>query len=141
MRRIVLLAVLCVSSCATTPTYVSQQDIAQSYRPYAGQPVDALFPSLGAPSGTMVAGASKVYVWHGTAQWVGNVPVTTTRRGTVSTGNAMDGPGVQYSERSTRLEQQSSDLACDLQVFVDSQERIQNVMVRGQNGACQQFLQ
>lgn len=135
-----LLPLALLAGCATAPTYLSQHEIAGSYGPYAFKPVSALIDRIGAPTRSMQVGTQTIYVWHGTATWRGRIPVTSVRHGVLTTGNAMDGPPLQYNEVSTSYREESSALSCDLEVYTDSAGIVQNVMVRGQNGACQQFM-
>jgi hypothetical protein len=134
------LASFTISSCATAPVYLSQQVIARSYIPYAFGPIANLVERIGAPTRSMQLGNQTVYVWHGTATWEGRYPTYNVMHGTLSTGNAMDGAPLQYTEAVTGYRTETSDLACDLEVYVDASGTINNVMVRGQNGACQQFM-
>lgn len=135
-----VLLIVGLAGCATAPTYPTPTQVAQTFRPYAFGPVEALFPRVGAPTRVVSMGQGKVYVWHATAVWRGSYPVTTIHHGAIGTGNAMDGPPLQYAEASTSMHTETADLACDLEVFTDAAGKVRNVVVKGQAGACQEFM-
>jgi hypothetical protein len=103
-----------LSGCAILgppPAHVIPKDqVLAGYRAYAFRPVSELVQRVGAPAGSTVVAGSKVYLWEQNS----NTAAIDPRLAPVP-------------------------LHCELQVFVDSKELVQNVFLNGNDGACELF--
>lgn len=140
MRPIVL--ALAMAGCASCATYGPQintfDDVTSGLATFARKPVQDVAARFGVPHQQATFMGQQVFTWRTDRQWTRYVPTSTTTSGAV--GEFGPWPGVPYSE-TTRSEQQvTSEWTCFMDVFVDKAGLVSNITIRGNQGACSNFM-
>lgn len=128
--------ILLLGGCASYGPQISTFDeVSNALAVYAEQPVEKLAQRFGIPHQQTEFMGQRVFIWHTDRQWTRYVPTTSTTTGTVG-GLA----GVPYAE-TTRSEQRvTSQWHCALEVTVDPQGLVSQIGLRGNQGACSNFM-
>ncbi len=124
MRKTLIIAVLGLSACTTTPAMES------ALAPLAGKPVQLVFDRLGPPSATTQNGADTVYMWNQTSM----VPGASLR----SPGLGLAVPPAEGAYSSGVYSGAAVPVECNVQVVADAEGRIKDWDYIGGKGGCRE---
>ena len=121
MRVTLIIAVLGLSACTTTPV------MENALAPLTGQPVQLVVDRLGPPTSSTLYGEDTVHVWQQSSL----VPGASLRTGSIGSDSAVNGFGGTYSGVGVPIE-------CNVQIVADAEGRIKGWDYIGGRGGCRE---
>lgn len=127
MKRILLLAILSLTSC------VSMQQLDDSLNLLLYQKKSVAFAALGYPSSTQQFDDITVYVWQINSQGIIIVPTTSTRYATI---NSQIYHGYSYENTPVPV-----TYSCQIKIGVDKNNIISHYEYSGDINGCQLYIE